>query len=67
MTKMSSRQPREDFGLDDSSDLEDSWAAESVMFDASPVSRECRICFKMRKFTKNHKQILPTSMGPTCC
>ena len=40
MTKMSSRQPREDFGLDDSSDLEDSWAAESVMFDASPVSRK---------------------------
>ena len=40
MTKMTSRQPREDFGLDDSSDLEDSWAAESVMFDASPVSSE---------------------------
>ena len=40
MTKMSSRQTREDYGLDDSSDLEDSWAAESVMFDASPVSRK---------------------------
>ena len=38
--KMSSRQTREDYGLDDSSDLEDSWAAESVMFDASPVSRK---------------------------
>ena len=40
MTKMSSRQTREAYGLDDSSDLEDSWAAESVMFDASPVSRK---------------------------
>ena len=34
---MASRQPQ-DYGLDDSSDLEDSWAAESVMFDTSPAS-----------------------------
>lgn len=37
-TKMSGRQVQ-DAGLDDSSDLEDSWAAEDVMLDGSPSSR----------------------------
>jgi len=35
---MSGRQVQ-DAGLDDSSDLEDSWAAEDVMLDGSPSSR----------------------------
>jgi len=38
MMKMTTTRQPQDYGLDDSSDLEDSWAAESVMFDTSPTT-----------------------------